>query len=56
MNGPDQIFPGTADDEGEIIRLTADEWAQLWRLLHSPPKPTGKLQRAIEEHSRLLGR
>lgn len=56
MNGPDQILPATADDEGEIIRLTADEWTRISRLLRSPSKLNGKLQRAMEEQSRIRRR
>jgi uncharacterized protein (DUF1778 family) len=42
--------------EHEVITLNAEEWERFQDLLLNPPEPNEKLQRALEEHSRIVRR
>lgn len=42
--------------EHEVISLNPEEWERFQELLLNPPEPNGKLQKALEEHSRIVRR
>jgi len=42
--------------EHEVISLNAEEWERFQELLLNPPEPNEKLQRALEEHARIVRR
>jgi uncharacterized protein (DUF1778 family) len=42
--------------EHEVISLSAEEWERFQDLLLNPPAPNDRLQRALEEHDRIVRR
>lgn len=42
--------------ENEVVALTAGEWEQFQQLLLNPPEPNEKLQKALNEHFRIVRR
>lgn len=42
--------------ENEVIALNAEEWERFQELLLNPPAPNERLQRALEEHDRIVRR
>jgi uncharacterized protein (DUF1778 family) len=42
--------------EHEVISLNAVEWERFQDLLLNPPAPNDRLQRALEEHDRIVRR
>lgn len=42
--------------ENEVIALNAEEWERFRELLLNPPAPNERLQRAFEEHNRIVRR
>ncbi len=42
--------------DNEVIALNAEEWERFQELLLNPPAPNERLQRALEEHDRIVRR
>lgn len=42
--------------ENEVIALNAEEWERFQELLLNPPASNERLQRALEEHDRIVRR
>ena len=42
--------------ENEVIALNPEEWERFQELLLNPPAPNERLQRALEEHDRIVRR
>lgn len=42
--------------EHEVISLSPEEWERFQDLLLNPPAPNDRLQRALEEHDRIVRR
>lgn len=42
--------------ENEVIALNAEEWERFQELLLNPPAPNERLQRALDEHDRIVRR